>query len=204
MADATLTPTEVEVDNLVIEAGEVVRRTIQITQVLTRGTSLTLAAAFAAAAAVADGSNTGGDTFSAVTASEKAEVGTYTIIALTATTYKIVTPSGITLNAIATAGSAYDDQIGFTITTAGATTVAGDFYTTEVTAEDGEYVKTVAGGDIDLILKDDIDTTGGAAIGSGYYTGVYNLGVVEAQTGITVTEAMQDSARVNGIMVGTR
>lgn len=112
MADTTLSATGIEVDNLIIEAGEVVKRTILTDQVLTRGTLLT--------------------------------------------------------------------------------------YTT------GKMAKTLVDGQIDAIVKDDIDTTGADAVANVYYTGVYNLGVVETETGITVTEAMQDSARVNGIMVGTR
>lgn len=203
MADETLSATSVTVDNLVIEAGEVVSRTIKTGQALTRAMALTLAEALEAAAAVADAGNTGGDTFSAVTVAETATAGTYTIIALTATTYKVITPDGIALNAIATAGSAYDDQIGFTITTAGATTVAGDFYTVAVTAVDGLLVKTVAGGNIDAIVKDDITTTADTAANV-YYTGVYLGSEIETATGITVTEAMQDSARVNKLMIGTR
>jgi len=112
MADTTLTETAVEVDNLIIEAGEVVERTILADQVLTRGTLLT--------------------------------------------------------------------------------------FTT------GKMVKTVADGQIDAIVKDDIDTTGADAQANVYYTGVYKKSVVEDETGITVTEAMQDSARVNGLLIGTR
>lgn len=204
MGNTTLTETAVAVDNLVIEAGEVVERTIATTQVLTRATALTKVSTFTAGAATADAGNTGGDTFSAVTATSEARVGTYSIIALTATTYKVVRPDGVALSAIATAGSAYAEEIGFTITTAGATTVAGDLYTVAVTETGSKYSKTVAGGDIDAILKDDIDTTGGDATSWVYYTGVYKQSEVETATGITITEAMQDTARKNGLMVGTR
>lgn len=44
MADKTLVPTEVGVDNLVIEAGEVRTRTVLADQVLLRGTAVTLTA----------------------------------------------------------------------------------------------------------------------------------------------------------------
>ena len=68
---------------------------------------------------------------------------------------------------------------------------------------DGKYVKTVADGNIDGIVKEDITTTADT-VANIYYTGVYDLETVENATGITVTEAMQDTARANGIMVGTR
>lgn len=67
----------------------------------------------------------------------------------------------------------------------------------------GKYVKTVADGNIDGILKEDIVTTADT-IANIYYTGVYKLSVVEDVTGITVTEDMQDAARQNKIMIGTR
>lgn len=68
----------------------------------------------------------------------------------------------------------------------------------------GKYVKTIAAGSIDLIVKDDVDTSAGDAIEYGYYTGVYKQSEVEAATGVTITEAMQDLARSNGLYIGTR
>jgi len=208
MADATLTETAVEVDNLVIEAGEVVDRTILTGQELERGTSLTKVPTLAAGAATAGGSNVGDGVAGTVTLGDYAEVGIYTLTCTAesadAGTFSVLTPSGYYL-ADLTVASAYTSQhINLTIADGAEDFDTGDVFTIAVTESGAKYSKTVAGGSIDGILKDDIDTTSGDATGSIYYTGVYNERVVEDKTGISVTEAMQDTARKNGLMVGTR
>lgn len=111
MADETLTKTAVEVDNLVIEAGEVKKRTVTTGQgTLLRGTAMTLTT--------------------------------------------------------------------------------------------GKLVKTVADGAIHSILKEDVDTSGGDVIADVYYTGKYKQSEIESITSITVTEAMEDTLRTNGIVLG--
>lgn len=110
MADTTLTATEVAVDNLVIEAGEVRTRTVLADQILPRGTAVTLTT--------------------------------------------------------------------------------------------GKLVKTVAGGNIYGIIKDDIDTTGADAQGDIYYTGKYKKSVIEDVTSITITDTMEDTMRTNQLILG--
>ena len=207
MADTTLSATAVAVDNLVIEAGEVESRTILTGQTLLRGTALTKVPTLAAGDAVAGGSNVGDGTVGTITITSVAELGTYTLTctaeAANAGTFSVLTPSGYYL-ADATVAVAYTSgQIGFTIADGAEDFDIGDVFTIEVTETGSKYSKTVAGGNIDAILKDDITTTEDTAADV-YYTGVYLGSKVETATGITITEAMQDSARVNGIMVGTR
>lgn len=208
MADTTLSETGVTVDNLVIEAGEVVERTILTGQDLDRGTLLTKVPTLAAGTATAGGSNVGDGVAGTVTLGDYAELGTYTLTctaeSANAGTFSVLTPSGYFLSDL-TVASAYTSQhINLTIADGAEDFDAGDVFTIAVTESGSKYSKTVAGGNIDGILKDDLDTTAGDATGSIYYTGVYKQSEVETVTGISVTEAMQDTARKNGLMVGTR
>lgn len=72
---------------------------------------------------------------------------------------------------------------------------------TPMTLTAGKLVKAVADGDIHSIVKDDIDTTS-EVTASVYYTGKYKRSVIEDVTGITITEAMQDTLRTNSIVLG--
>ena len=73
---------------------------------------------------------------------------------------------------------------------------------TAVTLTAGKLVKTVANGDIYGIIKDDIDTTGADALGGIYYTGKYKKSIIESVTGITITNAMEDTMRTNQLILG--
>lgn len=86
-----------------------------------------------AAAGVAGGGNTGNGTIGTVSATQSAEAGAHTVTMLTATTFKVSTPSGIRLKDGAT-GSAYTaGGVTFTITVGGTPMVAGDSFTVTVT-----------------------------------------------------------------------
>ena len=149
------------VDNLDVEVRKLKVVTVISGQSVVRGEVMQKTGQFTAGTATADGGNTGGDTFSAVTTADTTIAGTYIVEALTATTYKVIAPNGIALDAIATAGSAYSDQLGFTITTAGATTVAGDFYTVVVTVGLGKQTSFITGSVPSTVMAEDVDASAG-------------------------------------------
>lgn len=73
---------------------------------------------------------------------------------------------------------------------------------TALTLTTGKLVKTVANGAIHSILKQDVDTSGGDVVDSVYYTGKYKRSEIETATGITITEAMEDTMRSNQLVLG--
>jgi len=86
--------------------------------------------------AVANSGNTGNGTVSAVTAKTGIQVGTYSIEFLAATKFNVYDPSGRLLGEGAT-GTAFNNQIGFTITAGGTAFVLGDGFTIPVAAGPG-------------------------------------------------------------------
>ena len=170
-------------DNLDVKPDLYKKVTVISGQTVVRGEVMQRTGVFTAGTATADGSNTGGDTFSAVTTADTAMAGTYIVEALTATTYKVITPDGIALDAIATAGSAYADQLGFTITTAGATTVAGDFYTVVVTAGAGKQTSFTTGSTPNTVMAEDVDASSGDVVGWAYRRAVIKATEMNFGTG---------------------
>jgi hypothetical protein len=95
-----------------------------------------------------DATNTGAGTCTVVTAGDKAVVGTYTLectaaadsSAGTDAIFKVINPEGFALPD-AEAGTAYtNEQINFTITSAGAAFIVGDSFTIAITAGSGKVV----------------------------------------------------------------
>ena len=194
-----LTTTNETKDNLDVSVRKLKQVTVASGQTVVRGEVMQATAIYTAGTATADGGNTGGDTFSAVTTADSTMVGTYIVEALTATTYKVIAPDGTSLDAIATAGSAYDSQLGFTITTAGATTVAGDFYTVLVTAGLGEVTSFTTGSVPSTIMYDDVDASGGAVVGWAYRDA--DLKATEVDFGTGTDAEVRDALDVRNIFL---
>lgn len=98
-----------------------------------------------AATATADGGNTGNATISAVTTGDGAKSGTYRIEFTAATKFDVIDPDGFKLKSGST-GTAYSDDLGFTITAGGTAMVAGDFFTVAVAAGTKKYKPSAATG----------------------------------------------------------
>ncbi len=152
---------------------------------LQRGTVLgqkTLGAGSAVAGKPAGGANTGNGTISAITLGQNVKLGNYVLTALTATDFEVVAPDGDRL-AESTAGTAYADQIGFTITAGGTAFVAGDGFTVTVAAGDGNYIESVATAtdgsqNPSAILADYADASGGAVATGAYIMGEFNQNAI--------------------------
>ena len=83
------------------------------------------------AAAVANGGNTGNGTCGTVTSQTGEQVGTYTISFTAATAFNVLDPKGVLVGTGVT-GTAFANQIGFTITAGGTAFAAGDSFTVAV------------------------------------------------------------------------
>jgi hypothetical protein len=89
--------------------------------------------------ATANAGNTGNGTVGAVTAQAGIQNGTYSIEFLAATKYNVIDPSGKIVGEGAT-GTAFANQLGFTITAGGTAFAAGDGFTIVVAAGSGKVV----------------------------------------------------------------
>lgn len=147
---------------------------------LSRGTVLgqkTMGAATATA-----GTNTGNGTCSAVTLDKNAQAGDYVVRLLSATDFYVEDPVGNRLQE-GTVGTAYDDQVKFTLTAGGTAFAAGDTFTIAVAAGDGNYVECVAtatdGSQYPCaILADAADASGGAVATGAYVMGEFNQNAI--------------------------
>lgn len=159
---------------------------------LQRGTVLgqqTIGAATATA-----GTNTGNGTISAVNVLAYSLVGTYKLTALSATSFSVLAPNGTRL-ADATVGTAYADQIGFTITAGATAFVAGDSFSVAVAAGSGNYVqsvKTATDGSQypTAILADYADASAGAVATGAYLMGEFNQNAITYDASWTVAALM--------------
>ncbi|HVE20648.1 MAG TPA: head decoration protein [Acidocella sp.] len=82
----------------------------------------------------AHGTNTGNGTIGSLSVLQGAEFGTYTLTATSATEFNVVAPSGDLIGE-ATVGTAFADQVGFTLTAGSTAFVAGDSFTLDVTQQ---------------------------------------------------------------------
>jgi len=134
---------------------------------LARGALVKLTGQFTAAAGVA-GTNTGNATMGTTSAQDTAAIGTFTVIFTAATTFYVVNPSGARLKDGAT-GTAYLDQVGFTITVGATPMVAGDSFTIAVTKAATPVVELFTTGAAPYsVMFDTIDATAGAKVGRAY------------------------------------
>jgi hypothetical protein len=81
--------------------------------------------------ATANGGNTGNGTCGTVAAQTGEQVGTYTVSFTAATAFNVTDPKGVLVGSGST-GTAFANQIGFTITAGGTAFVAGDSFTVVV------------------------------------------------------------------------
>ena len=105
--------------------------------------------------------NAGDGTISAVTVAATAKAGTYTATFTGATAFTVTDPGGTTV-ATGTTGSAFNNQIGFTITVGDEAFVDGDSFIITVDITEFNYVP-IASGDIAGVLfegisQDEIDS----------------------------------------------
>lgn len=99
-------------------------------------------------AAAKSGGNTGDATISAVTAKKGAKSGVYHVEFTAATKFDVIDPEGFKVKSGST-GTAYNDDLGFTITAGATPMVAGDAFDITVELVDGAYGPldlTAAGG----------------------------------------------------------
>lgn len=89
-------------------------------------------------AAAKSGGNTGNGTISAVTTKKGAKSGVYRVEFTAATKFDVIDPEGFKIKGGST-GTAYSDDIAFTITTGGTAFVAGDAFDITVELVDGSY-----------------------------------------------------------------
>ena len=152
--------------------------------------------------------NTGTAACGSVAGGANTELGTYTLtcksVASHVGTFEVKTPSGAALpNAVQ--GVAYSNpHINFTIAAVGGGTdfVAGDKFTIPVTAGSGKYVKAVAtnvngSNQVDnmLIAANDIDASGGDAVGTAYASGVFNDAEITIDSSYTLANIADELGR---------
>lgn len=102
-----------------------------------------------AVSAIKGGGNTGNATMSAITVDATvAKAGVYKVRMLTATTFNVQDPDGMFISNGAT-GTAYSDDVGFTMTVGGTPMVAGDGFDITVSANNAPMARTVFMGPAD-------------------------------------------------------
>ena len=170
-------------DNLDVEVRLLKNVTVISGQSLARGEVTMLTGAYTAGTAAADSGNTGNATVAGEVANDTAMSGTYVIEALTATTFKVIAPNGLSLDATATAGTAYDDQIGFTITAGVTPMVAGDYYTLTVTKGAGKVTSFLTGNEPYGVMYDTVDASLGDVVGKAYRDADIKASEVDFGTG---------------------
>lgn len=112
--------------------------------VLPRGTALGKITVGAATAAAKAGGNTGDGTISAVTLAANAKRGVYSVRFTAATVFTVEDPDGFVLGINGATGSAWADDLGFTITAGSTPFVAGDGFDITVAAGSGKWRKSLA------------------------------------------------------------
>ena len=177
-----LTKEDTTVDNLDVVVRKLKVVTVLSGQSVVRGEVMQLTGQFSAGTGVA-GTNTGNGTIAGEVANDTANSGTYTLVALTATTFKVIAPNGVALNAIADTGVAYDDQIGFTITAGGTPFVADDSFTIAVTVGLGKQTSFLTGSEPSTIMYEDVDASAGDVNGWAYRDAELKASEVDFGTG---------------------
>lgn len=129
------------------------------------------------------GVNTGNGTVTGVSLASKSKLGTYTLECITAAanggTFKLVDPDGVNLDEKSQVGAAYLGPINFTINDGATDFAVGDKFTI-VVSEGSVKGKTVNSTNVDgsqvadCILTDEVDTTSGDVVITGYITGSFN------------------------------
>lgn len=194
MTDQLLTQYTTTPDNL-IAGNKVIPMTEEITLLSgenrARGTVLGKITKGAVTAAVGAG-NTGNATIGSAAAKARSKVGTYMIVCLTATTFRVIDPEGFRL-ADGAFGSAYDDgNIGFTITEGSTPCAAGDSFTVVIAAGSGKYKMSLAAAvdgsqDPARILAEAVDASLADKTCAAYKRGEFNKSKLTLGTGHTTS-----------------
>lgn len=158
-------------------------------------------------AAATAGTNTGNGTISAIANEKGIKVGSYSLIATSATAFSVFDPNGARLKD-ATVGVAYSDQIGFTITAGATAFAAGDSFAVAVASGSGSYVASVGtavdgSGTPVGIIADNADATLGPVNVGMYVMGEFNSNVVSALMDASWTLATLAAALPSNIFLKT-
>jgi hypothetical protein len=171
--------------------------------ILARGTVMGRLTTFSVV--VTPGTNTGNGTVGSITVPPGNEFGSYTLTALSPTSFSVVDPEGVSL-ANATVGTAYTSgEINFTITAGGTAFVAGDSFTLNNMSTTGNVipsVKTASDGSQTpvCILADTIDTTSGAQKVGAYFMGEFNSRAITYDSSWTLFD-LTASLQARGIFL---
>lgn len=191
-------------DQLIAGQLQLVTDTVTITgaAAFKRGTVMGQITVGAATAAAKAGGNTGNGTISAVTRAPGAKTGVYTVRFTAATKFTVEDPDGFVLSVDGATGTAFADDLGFTITAGGTAFVAGDGFDITVAAGSGKYtIATAAATDGSAtpvaILTDDVDVTDTDKLGGIYRMGQFNGNALTLGAGITLAAAKDALARRN-------
>ncbi|HET6606739.1 MAG TPA: head decoration protein [Rhodopila sp.] len=147
---------------------------------LPRGTVLGQQTSYSVSTAA--GTNTGNGTIGSVSAEKGALVGNYMITAISVTEFNVTDPEGNLLGE-ATVGTAWNDEIGFTITAGATAFVAGDSFTVTVVDSIGNFIESVKtasdGSQVPCaILADFADATNGPVSTGAYVMGEFNANAI--------------------------
>lgn len=166
-------------DQLIADARNLVTQPILLgAGQLKRGTVLGQQSTNPIQASAASG-NTGNGTLGGISVGSGVEIGSYALVAESATTFSVTNPEGVVLTD-ATAGTAYTSaEISFTITAGATAFVVGDRFTISVFDAVGTYVQCVRtatdGSQVpSAILVDDADATNGPVTAGAYLAGEFN------------------------------
>lgn len=166
-------------DQLIADARNLVTQPILLgAGQLKRGTVLGQQSANPIQASAASG-NTGNGTLGGISVGSGVEIGSYALVAESATTFSVTNPEGVVLTD-ATAGTAYTSaEISFTITAGATAFVVGDRFTISVFDAVGTYVQCVRtatdGSQVpSAVLVDDADATNGPVTAGAYLAGEFN------------------------------
>ncbi|MCO7569376.1 head decoration protein [Pseudomonas chlororaphis] len=166
-------------DQLIADARNLVTQPILLgSGVLKRGTVLGQQTVNPVQATPGTG-NTGNGTLGAISVGSAVETGIYSLLATSATVFKVTNPEGVVLGN-ATAGTPFTSaEIALTITAGATAFVAGDRFTVNVFDAVGAYVACVRtatdGSQTPIaILVDDTDASDGPATAGAYLAGEFN------------------------------
>ena len=126
--------------------------------------------------------NVGNGTVGATSLGAGAEIGAYSLVATSPTTFSVTSPEGVA-EAPATVGTPYAGQVNFTITAGGTAFAVGDSFLLSWNQSAGNFVLCARGATDGsqipaAILADSADATSGPTKVGAFFTGEYNANAV--------------------------